>query len=209
MIRQRITATTDPAAVHPGLAEHQSDMIRRCPYLGPSVDRGLTVWSAYDAEPGDQPGLFALLVETAEELRTARRESGPLACRNIAILDPEDSESARKIMQWPAWLARNLYAPVQLMVGRFWTGVELDDSKGRAMMPPPVSFFSLRNAIPSKDGLFLSEKLPEIMAILEQGPGDDGRDVFAEPLGRRVDDPASVYRELKGLFPPPSLATAG
>ncbi|MBB6170063.1 hypothetical protein HNR23_000123 [Nocardiopsis mwathae] len=207
MIRPRITATTDPAAVHPGLAEHQNDMIRRCPYLRPSVDRGLTVWSAYDAETGDQPELFALLVESAEGLRAARRESGPLACRNIAILGPEDSDSARKLLQWPAWLARNLYAPVQLMVGRFWTGVELVDSKGQAMMPPPVAFFSLRNAIPSKDGLFLAEKLPDIMAILEQGPGDDGRDVFTEPLGQPVDDPASVYTELKALFPPPSLAT--
>lgn len=209
MLTQLVGPTTDPAAIHPALVDHQADMIRRCPYLGPSVERGLTIWSAYHAEPTDKADLFALLVRSAEELRQARRVSGPLVCRNIALFGPSDIEAAQRIMDWPAWLARNLYAPVQMMIGRFWTGVELDDSSGVAMMPPPVSFFSMRHAIPIKEGLFLSEKLPEIMAILETGPGDDGRDVFLQPLGHPVDEPASVYRDLVALFPNPRANVDG
>ncbi|MGH3852190.1 MAG: hypothetical protein ACRDR6_01555 [Pseudonocardiaceae bacterium] len=203
MVALVVPPTTDPAAVHPALVDHQADMIRRCPYLGPSVQRGLTVWAAYAADPGDQPDLFALLVRWAEELRTARREAGPLVCRNIAIVGPTDGGAARRLMDWPAWLARNLYAPVQMMVGRFWVGMQRADSKGEPMMPPPVSFFSLRPAVPCRDGLFLSAKLPGVMAILEASTGDDGRDVFAQPLSRRVDDPASVYTELVAAFPTP------
>lgn len=195
--------TTDPAAVHPALADHQADMIRRCPYLGPSVQRGLTVWSAYAADPGDQPDLFALLVRCAEDLRTARHKAGPLVCRNIAILGPANLAAARRLMDWPAWLARNLYAPVQMMVGRFWVGMQRADSEGKPMTPPPVSFFTLRPAIPHREGLFLSAKLPAIMATLAASTGDDGRDVFVQPLGRRVVDPALVYTELIAAFPHP------
>jgi hypothetical protein len=203
MLTLLVPPTTDPGAVHPALVDHQADMIRRCPYLGPSVQRGLTVWSAYRAEPGDQPDLFGLLVHQAEELRRARREDGPLVCRNIAIIGPADLDAARRLMDWPAWLARNLYAPVQLMVGRFWIGVQLNDSRGEPMRPPPVSFFSLRAAIPRREALFLSAKLPDIMAVLAASPGDDGCDVFSQPLGRSVDDPASAYLELVAAFPNP------
>lgn len=203
MLQRLVESTTDPSEVHPALAEHQADMVRRCPYLGPSVQRGLTLWSAYRAAATDQSALFAMLVETAEELRVARRESGPLVCRNVAVFGPETVDAARRLLDWPAWLARNLYAPVQVMVGRFWVGVELDDSRGAPMLPPPVSFFSIRHSIPGKDGLFLAAKLPEVMAILAAGPGDDGRDVFLGPFGRPVDDPASVYRELAEAFPNP------
>lgn len=208
MLTLLVPPTTDPVAVHPALAAHQTDMIRRCPYLGPSVQQGMTEWSAYRAEPGDQPNLFALLVHYAEELRIARREIGPLVCRNIALIGPADLDTARRLMDWPAWLARNLYAPVQLMVGRFWIGVRLNDSKGTPMMPPPVSFFSLRAAIPHRDGLFLAAKLPDLMAVLATSPGDDGRNVFIQPLGRPVDDPASVYPELVTAFPNPRATPA-
>ncbi|MGH3550948.1 MAG: hypothetical protein ACRDQU_23075 [Pseudonocardiaceae bacterium] len=95
MVALVVPPTTDPAAVHPDLVDHQADMIRRCPHLGPSVERGLTVWAAYAADPGDQPDLFALLVQWAEELRSARREAGPLVCRNIAIVGPTDVGASR------------------------------------------------------------------------------------------------------------------
>ncbi|MCK9869378.1 hypothetical protein MRI28_06870 [Nocardiopsis dassonvillei] len=211
MIRRLSSGTTSPDDIHPGLTAHQRDMVSRCPYLGPSVEKGLTVWSAVEAGPGDEAGLFAALVESAELLRRDRRELGPLACRNIAVLGPGDEGRARQLMQWPAWLARNLYAPVQLMVGRFWTGVRLTDSKGEAMMPPPVSFFSLRNAIPSKEGTFLAAKVPEILDVLAAGPGDDGRNVFTEPLGRAVatTDAASVYADLVRCFPVTGSGSGG
>lgn len=46
MLAPLVPPTIDPAVVHPALVDHQADMVRRCPYLGPSVQRGLTVWSA-------------------------------------------------------------------------------------------------------------------------------------------------------------------
>ncbi len=203
-----VSATADPAEIHPGLVAHQQDMIARCPYLGPSVQRGLTLWSAYQAAPGEQADLFAMLLGHAEELRVARRSTGILACRNIAVLGPKDQEEARRRLQWPAWVARHLYAPVRLMVGRFWTGVELTDSRGRAMLPPPVAFFSLRTAIPSRDGLFLAEKVPQVMEVLAQAPPDDGRDVLRSVLGHEVADPAAVYHHLKARFPVPDTPRA-
>lgn len=203
-----VSSTTDPGDIDPGLVAHQQDMIARCPYLGPSVRCGLTVWSAYHAVPGEQAALFAAVVEHAEALRADRRSAGALACRNIAVLGPENQETARRLLQWPAWLARNLYAPVRVMAGRFWTGVELTDSKGEAMLPPPVAFFSLRTAIPGKEGLFLSAKVPHVMEVLAHAPPDDGRDVLRSELGRPVADPAAVYQELKSRFPVRALPAA-
>ncbi|MDA8369870.1 MAG: hypothetical protein M0026_08355 [Nocardiopsaceae bacterium] len=202
-----VSTTTDPAEIHPGLVAHQQDMIDRCPYLAPSVERGLTTWSAYQAVPGEQAALFAVLVEHAEALRADRRTAGTLACRNIAVLGPTSQDQARRLLQWPAWLARNLYAPVRLMVGRFWRDVELTDSKGEAMLPPPVSFFSLRTAIPSRDGLFLAEKVPRIMDVVAHAPPDDGRDVFHAALGHSVTDPSAMYHVLKERFPVPATST--
>jgi hypothetical protein len=202
MIRQLVAATTDPARVHPGLIEHQAAMIARCPYLGPSVQRGLTQWSAYEAGPEDEHALLGLLTDYAEQLRRARRTDGPLACRNIAIIDPPDTAAAKALMDWPAWLARNLYAPVQIMVDRFWIGVGRKPGTARSVMPPlAVSFFMVRSNIPHRDRLILSEQDPEALAALAAGPGDDGRDVLTASLGRSVTDPALVWSDLVEAFP--------
>lgn len=112
MISVQVETTTDPARVHPDLPAHQAEMIRRCPYLGPSVRRGLTVWSAVEAEPGDEPDLFGLLIEHGEQVRAKRRTHGPLVCHNVALFGPTDDQAAKRLMERPVWVARNLYAPV-------------------------------------------------------------------------------------------------
>jgi hypothetical protein len=205
VIRQLVSTTPDPAHVHPGLLDHQTVMVKRCPYLGPSVSRGLTLWSAYEAGPDDGRALFALVVRYAEQLRAVRRTEGPLACRNVAIFGPEDTEAAKALMDWPAWLARNLYAQVQLTVDRFWIGIGRTPGKGRSIMPPlAVSFFMIRSSIPHRDRIILAEQTPTELAALKAGPGDDGRDVFAHHLGHPVTDPAEAWPTLTAAFPVPT-----
>lgn len=204
MIRQLVDATADPTNVHPDLAQHQAAMIQRCPYLGPSVAKGLTIWSAYRADPCDQRSMLDLLVWYAEQVRFARRTDGPLSCRNIAIFGPTNVAEARALLDWPAWLARNLYAPVQLMVDRFWIGIGRDPQKGRSVMPPlAVSFLMIRCGIARKDRLIISPRPTDEMAILWAGPGDDGRDVIATALGRSVQSPSDAWDDLTKAFPVP------
>lgn len=208
MITRIAGPTIDPADVHPDLVEHQAEMIRRCPYLGPSVERELTVWSAYAAVPGDERALFSLLVGYAEEVRAARRQRGPLVCRNVALFGPQDVGEAQALMEWPVWLARNLYAPVQIVVDRFWIGIGRRPDRGRSIMPHvPVSYFMVRCGIAHRDRVIVSQRRPDELAALREGPGDDGRDVFAAQLGREVQDPADVWDELTEAFPAPALVT--
>jgi len=208
MIRQLVEATTDPAHVHPDLAAHQAAMIERCPYLGPSVAKGLTIWSAFSADPDDERGLFKLLIWYAEQVRFARNTDGPLACRNVAIFGPKDEQAAQALMDWPTWLARNLYAPVQLMIDRFWIGVGRRPGTGKSLMPPlAVSFFMVRCGIARRDRLILSERPQQDIDLLKAGPGDDGRDVFASQLGQAPDDPTEAWGRLTTVFPAPARAS--
>jgi hypothetical protein len=204
MIRQTHPPATDPDLICPGLAHHQAEMIRRCPYLGPSVRRGLTLWSGVEAEPGDESLVFAMLTVIAEQVRHARRTDGPLVCRNVALVRPRDLPAAKKLMEMPVWVARNLYAPVQIIVDRFWVGIGRRPGRGRSVMPPvPISYFMIRCGIANRDRVIVSPR-PEVeLAALRAGPGDDGRDVLTSHLGRRVDNPATAWPELLSAFPVP------
>jgi hypothetical protein len=206
VIREVHGATLEPADIHPGMPAHQATMVERCPYLRPSVERGLTVWSAYTADPGDGCELFALLVRYAEAVRQARRADGPLVCRNIAIHGPDNPEAAKALMDWPAWLARNLYAPVQLVIDRFWIDIGRNPTTGQSVMPHlPVSFFMVRCGIAHRDRLIVSQRPAPELAALRAGPGDDGRDVFASTLSVATADPVKAWDELTALFPVPPM----
>lgn len=200
-MRMLTQTTTDPADVHPDLTGYLTAMTGHCPYLGPSMSRNLTTWSAFEATPDDVADLLALLVYTAEQLRAQRRRHGQLVCANIAIFGPHDIPSAQAVLDWPHWITRKLYAPVQLMIGKFWIGEQEDDRFGRAIAPPPVSFFSLRHSVVAKDARFL-HNLPGVAAQLADA-GDDERDVLLPWLGVPL-TPQTVkqrYSELKALFP--------
>jgi hypothetical protein len=205
VIRVLVQATADPGRVHSGLVEHQAEMIRRCPYLGPSVQRGLTEWSAVEAGPGDEPALFAFLVDHAEQVRAARRAHGPLVCHNVALLSPTDDQAAKRLMERPVWVARNLYAPVQIVVDRFWIGVGRRPGEGRSVMPHvPVSYFMIRCGIANRDRVIVSPRPADELAALRAGPGDDGRDVIATQLGWPVTDPADAWNPLMNALPVPA-----
>jgi len=201
--------TTDPDRVFPGLGAYSDAMARHCPYLRPWISRCLTTWTGYAAGPEDCPALLGLLVQTAETVRDARRTSGPLACANIAVIGPSDIPAAQSVLDWPHWIARNLYASVGLMIGKFWIGEQEDDKTGQPIMSPPVSFFSIRHSFPIKDARFLGT-LPEVAAALAASVDDD-RDVLAEQLGVACSPEAATlaYDTLQSKFPTPARNTAG
>jgi uncharacterized protein DUF6875 len=199
---QLLTPTTnDPDRVFPGLATYMTAMTGHCPYLGPSLGRDLTTWAGYAAGSDDCAALLGLLVDTAEAVRASRRTHGPLACANIAIIGPTDITTARAVVDWPHWIARNLYAPVGLMIGKFWIGEAEEDKLGRPIMPPPVSFFSIRHSYPVKDARFL-HALPAVAAALDVAV-DDGRDILHPHLGVLASAAAATnsYDTLKAAFP--------
>ncbi len=199
MIRLIVDTTTDPGQVHPDMPTHQAAMIPRCPFLGPSVERGLTTWSAYAAGPDDRHELLNVVLARAERMRADRREGGPLICHNMALFGPRTAQEAKTLMDWPSWIARNLYAPVQLVVDRFWIGQGRHPQR-TPIEPPPVSFFMIRSRVGRRDRLIASRRImPEVLALA--GSGDDGRDVLTHALGRPCPDPAAAWNELVALFP--------
>ncbi len=205
-MQRLIEPTTDPARVHPKLAAYLAAITGHCPFLGPSMRRELTTWSGYQATPDDLPDLTATLAETVERLRERRRrtEDGALLCHNIAIFGPVDIPSARAVLDWPAWIIRNLYAPAQVMIGRFWIGEQRKDRSGRDIVAPPVSFVSIRTAFPCRDAQFLTG-LPQVAAQLANSH-DDGRDVLTPLLGIPYSPQAiaDAYETLVQLFPAPA-----
>jgi hypothetical protein len=207
MIRTLVEATTDPASVHPDLAAHQAQIIDRCPYFARSVGRGLTTWSAVEAGPEDEPALFALLVAHAEQVRGERRVWGPLVCHLVALVGPGDEWEAKRLMERPVWIARNLYAPVQVRVDRFWIGAGRRPAFGRVPLPHvPVSYFMVRCAIASRDRVIVSPRPADELAALHAGPGDDGRDIAGPILGRARPLGPQTWTRLLQAFPVPSAA---
>jgi hypothetical protein len=197
-----LTPTTIEAKdVHPALPGYLASMTGHCPFLGPSLSRNATTWCSYEADVDDGPELLGALTEAAEEVRVQRREAGILACANIAIFGPNDIASARAVLDWPHWMARKLYAPVALMVGKFWIGEQEDDRNGHPIAPPPVSFFSIRHSFPAKDARFLSN-LPGVAEQLASSDEDE-RDVLMPWLGVPLTPQAvrARYVDLLAVFP--------
>jgi hypothetical protein len=200
-MRQLVASTTEASAIHPRLAAYIESMTGHCPFLGPSLSRSLTTWCGYEASAEDAPQLIALLVDTAEQVRQLRRTHGQLSCANVAIYGPTDIPSAQAVLDWPHWITRKLYAPVQLMVGKFYIGEQEDDKRGVAIAAPPVSFFSIRHSTPAKDARFLAN-LPGVAAQLA-GANEDNRDVLMPWLAVPC-TPETVmnrFAELMALFP--------
>ncbi|MFE7780740.1 MULTISPECIES: hypothetical protein [Streptomyces] len=150
-----------------------------CPFLMPSVARGLTGWTVYEIA-GDtgaaEAEVFHAGVQAAEWIRplTTRRH-GTLVCENIVLLGG-DAPAHRELMAWPHWALKHLYGPVGLMFGKFWTDEEGTDRQGHRIPPPPFSFLTARSAIRPVDPRFLTDT-PDLAQSLSTAV-DDGRNVF-------------------------------
>lgn len=166
--------TTTPRA---DIAAYVRTVTAHCPYLAPSLDRGLTGWTLYEAVGASadvEAEVFHAAVQAAEWVRPlATGTHGAFVCENVAILG-----AGRAVLQWPHWALKHLYGPVGLMIGKFAAGEERTDRSGWSIPPPPVSFLPVRAAVRPRDGRFL-QGTPKLAAAVTSAR-DDGRDVFSQ-----------------------------
>ncbi|WP_149184082.1 hypothetical protein [Streptomyces sp. TRM49041] len=167
--------TTNPCSAD--VTPYVQAVAAHCPYLAPSVERGLTGWTVYEAA-GDEDDIEAEVfhagVQAAEWVRPlAGRRHGALVCENIVLLGADYG-----VMKWPHWALKNLYGPMGLMFGKFRAGEEHTDRYGRDVPSPPVPFMPVRGAVRPRDPRFLAAT-PTLAAALANAV-DDGRDVFAD-----------------------------
>ncbi|MFF6772680.1 DUF6875 domain-containing protein [Streptomyces sp. NPDC012637] len=171
-------SSTRPATVN--IAEYAERMTAHCPYLAPSLQRGLTTWTVYRADADAdavEAELFHAGGQAAEWLRPLiRRPQGALRCENIVLLGDVPGVRHRDLMAWPYWALRHLYAPVGIMFGKFYAGEDERARSGERTPVSPVSFLPVRAAVRRRDPQFL-HTTPELAAALAVAD-DDGRDVF-------------------------------
>ncbi|WP_024756049.1 DUF6875 domain-containing protein [Streptomyces exfoliatus] len=173
-------STTQPVTVD--IAPYTQQMTARCPYLAPSLQRGLTSWTVYrvdrDADTDAvEAELFHAGVQAAEWLRPLiRRPQGALRCENVVLLGHLPGVRHRDLMAWPYWALRHLYSPVGIMFGKFYAGEEERTRSGERIPASPVSFLPVRAAVRQRDPQFL-HTTPDLASALAEAD-DDGRDVF-------------------------------
>ncbi|MFJ3877436.1 DUF6875 domain-containing protein [Streptomyces sp. NPDC090077] len=171
-------STTRPTSV--AIDAYVQRMTAFCPYLAPSIDRGLTTWTVYRAE-GDasavEAELFFAGATAAEWIRPlTRRPHGSLVCENIVLLGAVPGATHRSLMAWPHWALKNLYGPVGIMIGKFYASEEEFSRTGERIPASPVSFLPVRAGVRRRDPQFL-HATPDLAAALAVAD-DDGRDVF-------------------------------
>ncbi|WP_274559280.1 hypothetical protein [Streptomyces spiramyceticus] len=152
-------------------------MTAHCPYLAPSLARGLTGWTVYEAAgetDAVEAELFWAGVQAAEWIRPlAQRPHGALVCENVVILG---GALHSHLTAWPHWALKNLYGPVGVMFGKFHAGEEEFNRDGQSIPTTPVSFLPVRPAVRKRDPRFLRDT-PDLADALAVAV-DDGRDVF-------------------------------
>ena len=96
-------STTRPTSVD--ISDYARQMTAHCPYLAPSLQRGLTSWTVYRAD-GDaeavQAELFHAGAQAAEWLRPLlNRPHGLLRCENIVLVGEVPGTRHRDLLAWP------------------------------------------------------------------------------------------------------------
>ncbi|WP_316528128.1 hypothetical protein [Kitasatospora brasiliensis] len=172
--------TENPVGV--GVDGYLAGLFEHCPFLGPSVRRGMTGWTVYEIVPGShryavEAELFYAGVQAAEWVRPlTSRSYGLLACENVVLTGRCEGADHRELLAWPHWALKHLYAPVGVMVGKFPQGAVESGRRGQAIAPPPFSFLAVRAGVRPLDPKFLT-KTPNLAMALAVAV-DDGRDVF-------------------------------
>ncbi|WP_236046330.1 hypothetical protein [Streptacidiphilus fuscans] len=139
----------------------------------------MTRWTVYETATADlhavESEVFHVGVEAAETIRRRMREpGGALACECVVLLGSDVDH--RAATAWPYWALRNLYAPLGVLLGKFYAGHTETDSFGTVIPPAPFSFIPVRAAVKQRDPCFLNST-PEVARALSAAD-DDGRNVF-------------------------------
>ncbi|MFJ1755948.1 hypothetical protein [Kitasatospora sp. NPDC088134] len=170
---------------HPASADvhgYLTALYEHCPFLRPSVRRGMTGWTVYEIVPGShqyavEAELFHAGVQAAEWVRPLMaRPFGTLVCENVMLLGRCEDADHRELLAWPHWALKHMYAPVGVMFGKFARGAVETGRRGRSIPPPPFSFLPVRAGVRPLDPKFLTGT-PDLATALAVGV-DDGRDVF-------------------------------
>ncbi|MFJ8443809.1 hypothetical protein [Kitasatospora griseola] len=159
-----------------------NELSEHCPFLAPSVRRGMTGWTVYEVTPGShrnavEAELFHAGVQAAEWVRSLMsRQYGVLACENVVLLGRCEDADHRGLMAWPHWALKHLYGPVGVMVGKFSQGTAEIGRRGLSIPPAPFSFLPVRAGARPLDPKFL-KATPDLAEALSVAV-DDGRNVF-------------------------------
>lgn len=169
MLHLSVDYTTEPDNIVPGFGTYVDTMTGHCPFLRPSLQRGLTRWLRYEISteahrlPDLQREIFAAAVEHMELLRDRRRSrpstDAALLSDNLAVqwIGVQDATAHLRALAWPHWMLKTIYTPLGYMVGKFSVHAQGADRHGRQVPPVPLSFLSLRVAVQRKDPQFLHE----------------------------------------------------
>ncbi|WP_431781021.1 DUF6875 domain-containing protein [Streptomyces chumphonensis] len=171
-------STATPTTVDVGA--YLREMSAHCPYLEPSLHRGLTNWTVYRAvgeTDAVEAELFHAGAQAAEWLRPLlSRAHGFLRCENVVVMGAEPTVRHHDVLTWPHWVLKNIYGPVGVMFGKFHEGAEEASRSGQPISVAPVSFLAVRAAVRRRDPGFL-DATPGLADALA-GARDDGRNLF-------------------------------
>lgn len=185
------------------VSDYVRQMTDHCPYLAPSLERGLTTWTVYRADSDAdaeavQAELFHAGAQAAEWLRPLlNRPHGLLRCENIVLLGAVRGTRHRELTAWPHWVLKHVYGPVGIMFGKFHAGEERVTATGARIPLAPASFLPVRAAVRRRDPRFL-HATPDLAAALTTA-ADDGRDVF-----EHIPTQWKEIRAWAGQFLPPA-----
>ena len=171
----------------PGLGAYLGEIAGGfCPFLGPSMEEGVTLFSRHELTLGSldhlQAEVFYLGLIHTELFRKHRRKQQTvrgwtLSCENVIFNNPA-GQGGRALLDWPHWLLKALYTKVGVMFGKFWEGEESTSRDGRLIPPPPCDFLSIRSSVKPLDGRFFS--LAPQLADEYISSIDTGNDVLEE-----------------------------
>ncbi|MER7790918.1 DUF6875 domain-containing protein [Streptomyces sp. NPDC097640] len=172
-------------------------MAGNCPYLAPSIRAGQTRWVRYQPTCGAdmdavEAGVFGAAVDAAEHVRARRGSGARLACVVVAFeLSPH---AGIRVLPWPHWALKAAYAPVGVMVGKFWQRRSDIDRRGRPVAAAPLPLLALRAAVPAMDGRLLP-RTPHLAHVITDSE-DDRRDVFA-PAGGLGEEACAAWPRVR------------
>ena len=158
-----------------------------CPYLLPSLRKGLLYFSRYSLrEPileELQKSIFYYGLLHTEIFRHERKNL-PLECKKLLICEnvifnvpKEYDHDGDNLLSLPHWCLKVLYLNAGILYGKFWIGEKLKPADGRDVPIPSIHFISIRSAIKEKDRRFFT-KANNLLPEFEKAEDND-QNVFS------------------------------